>query len=51
MACYAFEAMVNFFTSALYCFCVPGDEMVFEDPFMKLVVNIGGEALEDITLR
>jgi len=45
---HAFEAAVNFITSSVYRLRAPADDMIFEDAFMKLVVDIGGEALEYI---
>jgi len=47
---HALEAAVDFITSSICCCCAPTDEMVIEEAFMKLVVDIGGEALEYITV-
>ena len=47
---HALEAAVDFIASSICCCCAPTDEMVVEEAFMKLVVDIGGEALEYIAV-
>jgi len=47
---HALEVVVDFIASSIYCCYAPTDEMVVEEAFMKLVVDIGGEALEYITV-
>jgi len=50
MLCHALEVAVDFIAFFI-CYCyAPTDEMVFEEAFIKLVVDIGGEALEYITV-
>jgi hypothetical protein len=46
--CHALEAAIDFITSFVYCCCASTDEMILEDSFMELVMNIGGETLEYI---
>jgi len=43
---YAFEAAINFIASSVCHFCAPGNDVVFEQPLIKLVVDVGGETLE-----
>ncbi len=50
VSCHAFEAMVDFIASSIYCLHAPADEMVFEETFMKLVVYIRGETLEYVSV-
>jgi hypothetical protein len=50
VSCHAFEVMVDFVASSIYCLCAPSDEMVIKETFMKLVVYIGGETLEYVSV-
>ena len=50
VSCHAFEVMVNFIAFSVYCLHALADEMVFEETFMKLVVYIGGETLEYVSV-
>jgi len=34
VSCHAFEVMVDFITSSIYCLHAPADEMVFEETFI-----------------
>ena len=43
---HTFEPAINFVTSSVCHSCCLADEVVFEDPLMKLVVDIEGEAFE-----
>jgi len=46
-----FDAAVDFIASSICRFCAPADKMIIENPFVKLVVDIGGEALEYVGVR
>jgi len=46
-----FDVVVDFITSSICCFCAPADKMIVENPFVKLVVDIGGKALEYVSVR
>ncbi len=47
---HALEVAVDFIASSICYCCAPTDKMVVEEAFMKLVVDIGGEALEYIAV-
>jgi hypothetical protein len=48
MLCHTLEAAVDFIAPAICGLSAPGNDMVLEDPLMKLVMYIRGEALEDV---
>ena len=48
---HAFEAVIHFITSSIYNLYAPVDHMIFENAFVKLMVDIWGEALKNVAIR